>query len=49
MNYSKPEIPKIAEAVAAICLDDSLTKSVIGRDLSNPHEMTPPAYSADEE
>ena len=49
MNYSKPEITKIAEAVAAICLDDLLTKSVIGRDLSNPHEMTPPAYSADEE
>jgi predicted transcriptional regulator len=49
MKYSKPEITKIAEAVTAICLDDSLNKSVIGRDLTNPHQMTPPAYSADED
>lgn len=49
MKYSKPEITKIAEAVNAICDDDSVTKSVIGRDLSNPHWMTPPAYSADED
>jgi hypothetical protein len=49
MKYSKPEITKIAEAVTAICLDDSLNESVIGRDLTNPPQMTPPAYSADEE
>jgi hypothetical protein len=49
MKYSKPEITKVAEAVNAVCLDESVTKSVIGHDLSNPHWMTPPAYSADEE
>jgi hypothetical protein len=49
MKYSKPEITKVAEAVNAICLDNSLTKSVIGHDLNNPHWMTPPAYSADED
>jgi len=49
MKYSKPEITKIAEAVNSICFDNSLTKAVIGRDLSNPHQMTPTAYSADED
>lgn len=45
MKYSKPEITQIAEASAAIRLDNSLTKSVSGADLSNPHQMTAPAYS----
>jgi hypothetical protein len=46
MNYGKPEIAKIAEATSAIRLDNSLTKSVAGADLSNPHQMTAPAYVA---
>jgi hypothetical protein len=49
MTYAKPEIMKIADATAAICLDSALSKSMAGADLSNPHQMTPPAYSADEE
>jgi hypothetical protein len=46
MEYAKPEIRKIADASSAIRLDGALMKSVIGADLSNPHQMTPPAYSA---
>ena len=46
MNYCKPEITKIAEATTGIGLDSSLTKSVAGADLSNPHQMTAPAYAA---
>ena len=49
MSYAKPEIMRIADATAAICLDNALSKSMAGADLSNPHQMTPPAYSADEE
>ena len=49
MTYAKPEINKIAEATSAICLDNSLTKSVSGADLSNPHQQTAPAYFDDEE
>lgn len=46
MKYSKPEITQIAEATAAIHLDNALSKSVSGADLTNPNQMTPPAYSA---
>jgi hypothetical protein len=49
MTYAKPEINRIAEATSAICLDTALFKSVAGADLSNPHQMTPPAYAADED
>src|ERR1700722_18678942 len=49
MKYTKPEITRIAEATTAICLDNSLAKSILGFDLTNPHRMTPVAYSADEE
>ena len=49
MTYSKPQITKVAEATAAICLDNALIKSVSGADLSNPHQQTAPAYAADEE
>jgi hypothetical protein len=49
VKYTKPEITRIAEATTAICLDNSLAKSIVGFDLTNPHRMTPPAYSADEE
>ena len=49
MSYAKPEIGKIADAIAGICLDNALSKSMAGADLSNPHQMTPPAYSAEEE
>jgi hypothetical protein len=49
MTYTKPEINKIAEAISAICLDNSLTKSVHGADLSNPHQQTAPAYFDNEE
>jgi hypothetical protein len=49
MIYVKPELTRIAEATAAICVDNSLIKSIAGADLSNPHQMTPPAYSASDE
>lgn len=49
MTYAKPEIAKIADASSAIRLDNTLTKSVAGADLSNPHQMTAPAYSTTEE
>jgi len=49
MKYSMPEIKKIAEATAAIRFDQSLAKSMSGADLANPHQMTVPAYSADDD
>ena len=49
MTYVKPELNRIADATRAICLDNSLIKSIAGADLSNPHQMTPPAYSASDE
>jgi hypothetical protein len=49
MTYERPEITRIAEATTAICVDNSLIKSIAGADLSNPHQMTPPAYSASDE
>ena len=49
MKYLMPEMVKIADAAAAIRTDTSLAKSMSGADLSNPHQMTVPAYSADED
>jgi hypothetical protein len=49
MKYSRPEVRKVAEATAAIRYDQSLAKSMSGADLANPHQMTVPAYSADDE
>jgi hypothetical protein len=49
MTYERPELNRIAEATTAICVDNSLIKSISGADLSNPHQMTPPAYSASDE
>jgi len=49
MTYQKPRINKIAEASTAICLDNSLLKSVSGADISNPHRQTVPAYAVDED
>jgi hypothetical protein len=49
MTYRKPEINKIAEASLAICLDNSLLKSVSGADIANPHRQTVPAYAVDED
>jgi len=49
MTYRKPEINKIAEASLAICLDNSLLKSVAGADIANPHRQTVPAYAVDED
>jgi len=49
VTYVKPQIVRIADATSAVCLDNALTKSVAGADLSNPHQMTAPAYSTTEE
>jgi hypothetical protein len=49
MTYSKPEITRISEAITAICADNSLIKSISGADLTNPHQMTPPAYTASDD
>lgn len=49
MKYCMPQIEKIAEATEAIRLDGSLAKSTSGADLANPHRMTVPAYSADDD
>jgi hypothetical protein len=49
MTYAKPQITKAAEAMEAICDDNSLLKIIGGVESTDPHRMTPPAYSADEE
>jgi hypothetical protein len=46
MRYAKPQITRAAEAIP----DDnslSLLKIIIGTESTDPHRMTPPAYSAD--
>lgn len=48
VNYTKPEITKLAEATVAICSEDSLIKMFVGLDSSNPHRQTNPAYFAEE-
>ena len=49
MTYVRPQLTRIADATTAICLDNSLIKSIAGADLSNPHQMTAPAYAAEDE
>ena len=48
MNYTKPEIAKLADAAPAICSEDSLSKAIHGSDLSNPYFQTAAAYIAEE-
>ncbi len=48
MNYTKPEITKLADAAVAICSEDSLVKQSLGSDISNPHRQTAMAYVAEE-
>jgi hypothetical protein len=48
MNYSKPEIARLAEAAVAICSEDSLSKTIVGSDLTNPDWQMPAAYVAEE-
>ena len=45
MNYTKPEISKLADAAVAICSEDSLVKLAPGADISNPHRETAMARS----
>jgi hypothetical protein len=47
-NYTKPEITKVADAAVAICADDSLSKTMVGSDFTNPDWQTPSAYAAEE-
>jgi hypothetical protein len=49
MRYIKPTITKAAEATESIRDDNSLVKIIVGTESTDPHRMTPPAYSADEE
>jgi len=48
MNYTKPEISKLADASVAICSEDSLVKLAPGADIANPHRETAMAYVAEE-
>jgi hypothetical protein len=48
MNYTKPEITRLADAAAAICSEDSLSKTIHGSDFTNPDWQTPAAYVAEE-
>ena len=45
MTYAKPQITKAAEAMEAIRDDNSLLKIIGGVESTDPHRMTPPAYS----
>lgn len=49
MIYATPKITKAAEASEAIRDDNTLIKNVAGFESNDPHRMTVPAYSADEE
>jgi hypothetical protein len=49
MKYAKPGITKAAVATEAIRDDNALLKIIVGMESTDPHRMTPPAYSADEE
>jgi len=48
MTYTKPQITKLADAAVAICSEDSMIKSSVGADLSNPRRQTAPAYAAED-
>ena len=49
MTYAKPKITSAGEATEVIRDDNSLLKIIGGVESTDPHRMTPPAYSADEE
>ena len=49
MMYAKPQITRAAKAIEVIREDTSLLKIIGGVESTDPHRMTPPAYSADEE
>jgi hypothetical protein len=49
MAYAKPQITRAAKATEVIRDDNSLLKIIVGTESTDPHRMTPPAYSADEE
>ena len=48
MNYTKPEMTRLADAAVAICSEDSLSKTIPGSDSTNPEWQTPAAYVAEE-
>ena len=48
MNYTKPELSKLADAAVAICSEDSLVKLAPGADIGSPHRETAMAYVAEE-
>jgi hypothetical protein len=51
MRYAKPQITRATQATVVIRDDNSLSplKIIFGMESTDPHRMTPPAYSADEE
>ena len=49
MTYTQPQITRAVEATEVIRDDHSLLKIIVGMESTDPHRMTPPAYSADEE
>lgn len=48
MNYTSPEITKLAEATVAICSEDQTIKHTVGADIGSPHRMTSGAYVAED-
>jgi hypothetical protein len=48
MNYSKPEISELPNAVSAVEASNSLDKQSSDTDGINLHKMTVAAYSSDE-
>jgi len=48
MRYEKPLVVRSVEAVSAVHGSDPPQKGTSGYDLYNTHEMTNPAYEADE-
>jgi len=48
MNYTSPEITKLAEAAVAICSEDQTIKHTVGADIGSPHRMTSGAYVAED-
>jgi len=49
MTYAKPQLTRAGQAIEVIRDDSSLLKIIVGMESTDPHRMTPPAYSADEE
>jgi hypothetical protein len=48
MNYTSPEITKLAEAAVAICSEDQTIKHIVGADIGSPNRMTIGAYVAED-